>query len=104
MDKEYLKEVDKKEAIDALCVLFHCARKTKDKKYTTQKEQFKIVEYYIEKQEKIIDKMAEFMNRRSWKEHQLKSDTCDCCKVEYASDECVECIKTYFEEMVENEG
>ncbi len=55
----------------------------------------------IEK-DKIIDLMANFMNKRSWKEHQVKDDICWCCKIEYASEECVKCIKQYFKKKVGN--
>ena len=50
----------------------------------------------IETQNKMIELMAEFMNKRSWKEHQVKDDTCYCCKTEYGSDECKQCIIEYF--------
>lgn len=46
---------------------------------------------------KQIELMAEFMNRRSWKDHQLKDKDCYICNTEYSSDECVNCIKEYFE-------
>lgn len=49
-----------------------------------------------------IDLMANFMNKRSWKEHQVKDDICWCCKIEYASEECVKCIKQYFKKKVGN--
>lgn len=51
----------------------------------------------IKKQNRIIDLMAEFLNKRSWREHQLKNDTCYCCKIEYGADDCKDCIKQYFE-------
>ena len=50
-----------------------------------------------ENKNKIIDLMAEFLNKRSWREHQLKNDTCYCCKIEYGADDCKDCIKQYFE-------
>lgn len=50
-----------------------------------------------ENKDKIIDLMAEFLNKRSWREHQLKNDTCYCCKIEYGADDCKDCIKQYFE-------
>ena len=46
----YYKEIDSKEASDALHMLLHCA--LKDKKYETQKEQFEIVMAYIKELEK----------------------------------------------------
>ena len=46
--------------------------------------------------EKAIDLMAEFFNKRSWREHQVKDDTCNCCKVEYGADDCKDCLKQYF--------
>lgn len=52
--------------------------------------------------DKIIDLMANFMNKRSWKEHQVKDDICFCCKIEYSSEECVKCIKQYFKKKVGN--
>ena len=55
-----------------------------------------IVLNLIETQNKMIELMAEFMNKRSWKEHQVKDDTCYCCKTEYGSDECKQCIIEYF--------
>ena len=51
-----------------------------------------------ENKNKIIDLMAEFLNKRSWREHQLKNDTCYCCKIEYGADDCKDCIKQYFED------
>ena len=51
----------------------------------------------IKKQNRIRDLMAEFLNKRSWREHQLKNDTCYCCKIEYGADDCKDCIKQYFE-------
>lgn len=89
MNKEYLKEVDKKEVIDALCMLHSCS--LKDKRYTTQKEQFKIVEYYIEKQEKIIDLILDKF---------LIGTKYYFSEFDYMNKEE---LKTYFEEMVENE-
>ena len=56
----------------------------------------------IEK-DKIIDLMANFMNKRSWKEHQVKDNICYCCKIEYSSEECVRCIKQYFKEKASEE-
>ena len=50
-----------------------------------------------ENKNKIIDLMAEFLNKRSWREHQLKNDTCYCSKIEYGADDCKDCIKQYFE-------
>ena len=50
-----------------------------------------------ENKNKIIDLMAEFLNKRSWRDHQLKNDTCYCCKIEYGADDCKDCIKQYFE-------
>ena len=46
--------------------------------------------------EKTIDLMAEFFNKRSWREHQLKDDSCYCCKIEYGADDCKDCLKEYF--------
>lgn len=60
-----------------------------------------IVQAYKE-DEAVIKEMAEFMNKRSWKEHQLKDEDCHCCKVEYGSDECVNCIKEYFRGKVKD--
>ena len=54
--------------------------------------------------DKIIDLMANFMNKRSWKEHQVKDDICYCCKIEYSSEECVRCIKQYFKEKAREEN
>lgn len=51
----------------------------------------------IEQKDKVIDLMADFLNKRSWREHQLKDDTCYCCKIEYGADDCRDCIKEYFE-------
>lgn len=56
----------------------------------------------VKEDEAVIDEMAEFMNKRSWKEHQLKDEICICCKIEYSSDECVSCIKEYFRKKVQN--
>ncbi len=53
--------------------------------------------------EAVIDEMAKFMNNRSWKEHQIKDEDCNCCKVEYSSDKCTECIKEYFRKKVKDE-
>ena len=46
--------------------------------------------------EKTIDLMAEFFNKRSWREHQLKDDNCYCCKTEYGADDCKDCLKEHF--------
>ena len=51
----------------------------------------------IEKKDKQINLMAEFFNKRSWREHQLKDDDCYCCKKEYGAEDCEECIIAYFE-------
>lgn len=56
--------------------------------------------YMLAEKDEIIDLMAEFLNKRSWKEHQLKDDTCNCCKIEYGADDCKDCIKKYFEDKV----
>ncbi len=50
-----------------------------------------------EEKNKIIDLMAEFFNKRSWREHQLKDDNCYYCKTEYGTEDCKECIIAYFE-------
>lgn len=57
----------------------------------------------LKENEAVIDEMAKFMNNRSWKEHQLKDEDCNCCKVEYGSDKCTECIKEYFRKKVKDE-
>ena len=62
----------------------------------TLQNQLDIANADIVEKDKIIDLMANFMNKRSWKEHQLKDDICSCCKIEYSSEECVKCIKQYF--------
>ena len=54
--------------------------------------------------DKIIKLMAKFMNKRSWKEHQLKDDDCYCCKIEYSSKECVDCIIGYFQKKAREEN
>ena len=51
----------------------------------------------VKEKDKTIKLMAKFMNKRSWKEHQLKDDDCYCCKIEYSSKECVDCIIAYFQ-------
>jgi len=50
-----------------------------------------------QEKDKVIDLMSEFLNKRSWREHQLKEDTCYCCNVDYGADDCKDCIKQYFE-------
>lgn len=50
------------------------------------------------KKDKQINLMAEFLNKRSWREHQLKDDTCYCCNVDFGADDCKDCIKQYFED------
>lgn len=57
----------------------------------------------IKKKDKTINLMAEFMNRRSWKEHQVKDENCYCCKIEYGSNECEDCIKEYFKKKIGEE-
>ena len=49
------------------------------------------------KKDKQINLMAEFLNKRSWREHQLKDDTCYCCNADFGADDCKDCIKQYFE-------
>ena len=53
--------------------------------------------------ERMIELMAEFMNKRSWKEHQVKDEVCCCCKIEFGSDECKQCIKEWARKKVEDE-
>ena len=50
-----------------------------------------------EKKDKIIDLMADFFNKRSWKEHQIKDEICLCCTTEFGDEDCKDCIKQYFE-------
>lgn len=72
-----------------------------DKDTHTLQNQLDIANADIVEKDKIIDLMANFMNKRSWKEHQVKDDICFCCKIEYSSKECVNCIKQYFEKKAE---
>lgn len=72
-----------------------------DKDTHTLQNQLDIANADIAEKDKIIDLMANFMNKRSWKEHQVKDDICFCCKIEYSSEECVNCIKQYFEKKAE---
>ena len=51
-----------------------------------------------QEKDKVIDLMSEFLNKRSWREHQLKDDTCYCCNVDFGADDCKDCIKQYFED------
>lgn len=73
-----------------------------DKDTHTLQNQLDIANADRVEKDKIIDLMANFMNKRSWKEHQVKDDICFCCKIEYSSEECVKCIKQYFEKKVRN--
>ena len=50
VDSISIEELDSRIVEDALCVLLHCS--LKDTEYETQKEQFKIVYYYIKQLEK----------------------------------------------------
>ena len=58
----------------------------------------------VKEKDKTIKLMAKFMNKRSWKEHQLKDDDCYCCKIEYSSKECVDCIIGYFQKKAREEN
>ena len=49
------------------------------------------------KKDKQINIMAEFLNKRSWREHQMKDNICNCCNIENGEEECEKCIKQYFE-------
>ena len=73
-----------------------------DKDTHTLQNQLDIANADRVEKDKIIDLMANFMNKRSWKEHQVKDDICFCCKIEYSSEECVKCIKQYFKKKVRN--
>lgn len=73
-----------------------------DKDTHTLQNQLDIANADRVEKDKIIDLMANFMNKRSWKEHQVKDDICFCCKIEYSSEECVKCIKQYFKKKVGN--
>lgn len=71
--------------------------------YKKLKEEFKAVDRECSRLEckeveleKTIDLMAEFFNKRSWREHQLKDDDCYCCKTEYGADDCKDCLKEHF--------
>lgn len=71
--------------------------------YKKLKEEFKAVDRECSRLEckeveleKTIDLMAEFFNKRSWREHQLKDDNCYCCKTEYGADDCKDCLKEHF--------
>lgn len=73
-----------------------------DKDTHTLQNQLDIANADRVEKDKIIDLMANFMNKRSWKEHQVKNDICFCCKIEYSSEECVKYIKQYFKKKVRN--
>ena len=73
---------------------------TEEDSFENHQIRFKTLLNLIETQNKMIELMAEFMNRRSWKEHQVKDEVCCCCKFEFGSDECEQCIIEYFRNKV----
>lgn len=104
--KNYI--IDKADEVNIAIATVLSALKEEDKEIQFQKDinktelnrhknTEKSLKGIIKKQNRIIDLMAEFLNKRSWREHQLKNDTCYCCKIEYGADDCKDCIKQYFE-------
>ncbi len=100
-DVEWVDNVADRETVKVLQELIE-GKKMNDKDTHTLQNQLDLANADIVEKDKIIDLMANFMNKRSWKEHQVKDDICFCCKIEYSSEECVNCIKQYFEKKVRN--